>query len=100
MAEAQDLGSCQCGFESHRPHLVIVEDTVMSQDIDTPNPRRGSGCDRLRSRLVAQPVVDDDRQTVAAQTMDHGVFPVLIGLPGLFVAAEIGVTVPGTSLAT
>ena len=20
-AEAQDLGSCQCGFESHRPHL-------------------------------------------------------------------------------
>src|SRR6516165_3516681 len=32
--------------------------------------------------------------------MDHGVLPVLIGFPGVFVAALIGVTVPGTWLAT
>jgi len=48
----------------------------------------------------AQPAVELDRQTVGAQTMDHGVLPVLIGFPGVFVAALIGVTVPGTWLAT
>jgi hypothetical protein len=37
--------------------------------------------------------VELDRQTVGAQTMDHGVLPVLIGFPGVFVAALIGVTV-------
>ena len=47
-----------------------------------------------------QPAVELDRQTVGAQTMDHGVLPVLIGFPGTFVAVLIGVTVPGTWLAT
>jgi len=32
--------------------------------------------------------------------MDHGELPVLIGLPGVFVAVEIGVTPLGTWLAT
>jgi hypothetical protein len=55
-----------------------------------------------QGRLVqgGQPAVELDRQTVGAQTMDHGVLPVLIGFPGVFVAALIGVTVPGTWLAT
>jgi hypothetical protein len=53
-----------------------------------------------RAGRGAQPAVELDRQTVGAQTMDHGVLPVLIGFPGVFVAALIGVTVPGTWLAT
>ena len=34
MAEAQGLGPCQCGFESHRPHNLISQYVRM-----TPNPR-------------------------------------------------------------
>jgi hypothetical protein len=52
------------------------------------------------AELGAHPVVDEDRQTVGAQTIDLGVFLVLIGLPAVFVAMVIGVTVPGTWLAT
>ena len=65
--------------------------------------RDARGLARAASGLpvqVAQPAVELDRQTVGAQTMDHGELPVLIGFPGVFVAVEIGVTPLGTWLAT
>ena len=63
-------------------------------------PARARVAPLTRAWRGTQPAVELDRQTVGAQTMDQGVLPVLIGFPGVFVAVLIGVTVPGTWLAT
>src|ERR1700722_11154525 len=51
MAEAQDLGSCQCGFESHRPHWTPP---VTSAPLATPAPRAAlqTGPRAIRLRMI------------------------------------------------
>jgi hypothetical protein len=100
---AGPVGAANCGEQRLLTDMLIrtptweqaggevSRDDLLSSSARSKSRSGGSSGAKVES---AQPAVELARQTVGAQTMDHGVFPVLIGLPGVFVAVLIGVTVP------